>query len=114
MRRLSALLLLVVLAAPALAECAGWSAVAAGRDACCARGEGAQPALTNCCGMSQQSGDVTAPDIQAARTGLKLLNTGFSPLAPLPAPARPLPTNDHDLTAAAPVPIYLQQSTLLI
>jgi hypothetical protein len=64
--------------------------------------------------MSEQSADVTAPEPQPGRTGLKLLHTGFSALPALSAPSRPRLPNRDDLTAAAPVPIYLQQSTLLI
>jgi hypothetical protein len=116
--RLVAIVLVGALAAPAITECAGWSALAADRHACCAgRGDLASEAsVTNCCANSEQSNDVAPPESQAARPLFKhLLGADVSPVADLFLPSRtPLLTVSSAARGAALVPLYLQQTSLLI
>jgi hypothetical protein len=109
--RLVAVLVIGVLAVPAIAECAGW---AAGRHPCCANRGGMAPetALTPCCGMSEQSNDAAPPETQTAGPSLKLLTPHFAALAD-PGAVR-MPVESSAARRAAVVPLYLQQASLLI
>ena len=111
--RLAAVLVIGVLVAPAITECAGW---AAGRHPCCANRGGMAPetALTPCCGMSEQANDATPPETQAAGPSLKLLTTHFAVLVDPGAVRMPIPVESFAARRAAVVPLYLQQSSLLI
>lgn len=115
--RLFAVVLVGALAGPAATECAGWSASAADRHACCAgRGELASEAsITDCCAMSEQSSEVAPPESQVARPRLELLGAAFSPVADWVLPSRTLVlTVSLASRRATPVPLYLQRISLLI
>lgn len=120
MRGVAGLLVLLLVAAaagPAFAACAGWSASAADRHACCAgRGDLASEAsITNCCAASEQSNDVAPPESQAALSLLKLLGTDVSPVPDLFLPSHtPVLTVSSAAHRATLVPLYLQQASLLI
>jgi len=115
--RTAALVVVGVLVAPAITECAGWSLSAAGRHACC-RDRGAMATETSmraCCGMSEQSSETATPEIQAARTPLKLLGPDVVPMGVSVFTSRALlPGEWSSLRRAAVVPLYLQQASLLI
>lgn len=108
------LLLVAPAAGPAFAACAGWSASAADRHACCAgRGDLASEAsITNCCAASEQSNGGAPPERQAA---LSLLGADVSPVADWFLPSRtPVLTISSASRHATLVPLYLQQASLLI
>ena len=111
--RLVAVLVVGVLVAPVITECAGW---AAGRHPCCANRGGMAPetALTPCCGMSEQSNDAAPPEAQAAGPSLKLLVPHFAALVDPGAVRMPIPVESFAARRAAVVPLYLQQASLLI
>ena len=111
--RLVAVLVIGVLAVPAIIECAGW---AAGRHPCCVNRGGMAPetALTPCCGMSEQSNDAAPPETQAAGRALKLLTPHFAALVDPGAVRVPIPVESFAARRAAVVPLYLQQASLLI
>jgi hypothetical protein len=115
--RTAALVVVGVLVAPAIAECAGWSSSAVGRHACC-RDRGAMATETSmraCCGMSEQSSETAPPETQAARTPLQLLAPHFVPVALSSFSSHALvPGVSSSLRRAAIVPLYLQQASLLI
>jgi len=115
--RTVALFIVVVLLAPAITECAGWSLSAAGRHACC-RDRGAMATETSmraCCGMSEESSETAPPETQAARTPLQLLVPHFVPVALSSFSSHALlPGVSSSLRRASVVPLYLQQASLLI
>ena len=117
-RRVLAVLVVTVLIAPALTECAGWAVSAAGRHICCGNRGGTAPEtrMTDCCAMSEQSNDATPPDAQIARSTLKLVNLQFVPLVDTLAARTPIsiPVDDVAARRAAVVPLYLRQASLLI
>jgi hypothetical protein len=115
MYRLVAVLVIGVLVAPALTECAGWAASAAGRHVCCANRDGMAPetSVTACCGMSEQSSDAAPTETQGARPSLKLLAPHFAALVDPGAVRAPIPVDSFAARRAA-VPLYLQQVSLLI
>ena len=110
-----AVLVVAVLVAPALTECAGWATSAAGRHICCGTRGGMAPEtrITDCCAMSEQSNDATPPDAQIARPVLKLVNLPFVPFDTL-APRTPISVGDGAARRAGVVPLYLRQASLLI
>ena len=115
-RRLLAALVVTVLVAPALTECAGWAVSAAGRHICCGARGGMAPEtrMTDCCAMSEQSNDATPPDAQIARPVLKLADLHVVLLADPLAARTPFAIEDVALRRAAVVPLYLRQASLLI
>ena len=115
--RTVALCLVGVILAPAIGECAGWSASEAGRHICCMNRSGTVPetSLRNCCGMTEQSSEAAPPEIQITRTPLKLLGAHFVPVAVSPLSSRTLlPGELSSARRPAIVPLYLQQASLLI
>jgi hypothetical protein len=111
-----ALLLVAVLVVPAIGECAGWIAAAAGRHACCGARGGVAPetSMTDCCTMSDPSSEAGPPELQAARPSLKLLGPLFTPVL-TPAVVRvPIPWQSNATPRTPVVPRYLQQASLLI
>lgn len=115
-QRLLVALVVTVLVAPALTECAGWAVSAAGRHICCGNGGGMAPEtrMTDCCAVSEQSNDATPPDPQIARGALKLVDLHFVPLADTLAARTPISVEDAAARRAAVVPLYLRQASLLI
>lgn len=115
--RLAALLVVGVLVAPAMTECAGWASSAAGRHACCAnRGDMApETSMTDCCSMSNQSTEGAPTDAQPIRPSLKLLGPQFTHLSDIFSPPRSTLFVDWAIAQrAACVPLYLRQASLLI
>jgi hypothetical protein len=115
--RLVALFVVGVIMAPAIGECAGWSASAAGRHACCAKRGSMAPetSMTACCGMSEESSETAPAQTQLTRTPLKLLGAHFAPVAVSPLASHTLiPGESSSLPRSAIVPLYLQQASLLI
>jgi hypothetical protein len=112
--RAVALLIVGVLVAPAITECAGWSASAAGRHVCCADRGGLAPetSVTDCCAMSEPSSNATAPETQAARTPLKSLGLHFTLVSDSGTSHTPIPAETS--RRASGVPLYLRQASLLI
>ena len=115
MHRFAALLVIGVLVAPAITECVGLVS-AGGRHACCANlgGMASETTLTPCCGRSEQSNDAAPPETQAAGPSLKLLAPHFVEFADPGAMRAPIPVESFAVRRAAVVPLYLQQSSLLI
>ena len=113
--RIAAALVVGVLVAPAITECAGWAS-AAGRHICCGNRGGMAPEtrMTDCCAMSEQSNDAAPPDTQAARPTLTLLNPHIVPVVDPSAVRTPIPVESFAARTASVVPIYLQQASLLI
>jgi hypothetical protein len=114
--RTAALVVVGVMVAPAIAECAGWTS-AVGRHACCRdRGPLApETRMTNCCAMSEQSTDGAPPETSPARTPLKLLSPHLAPVALSSFSSHAvLPGESCSLRRASVVPLYLQQAPLLI
>jgi hypothetical protein len=115
--RLLVVVLVGVPSGQALTECAGWSASAADRPACSERHR--EPAsganMTNCCTMSERSDPSAPPESLAARPPLRLLGADFSPVAAWVSPLRPSALAvSPPLRHVTPVPLYLQQVSLLI
>lgn len=115
-QRLLAALVVTVLVAPALTECAGWAASAVGRHICCANlGEMApETRMTDCCAMSEQSSSATPPDAPIARPVLKLVDLHSVPLADTLVARTRISADDLAARQAAVVPLYLRQASLLI
>jgi hypothetical protein len=115
-QRVLAALVVTVLVAPALTECAGWAVSAAGRHVCCGNRGGMAPEtrMTDCCAMSEQSNEATPPDAQSARPFLKLVDLHFLPLADTLAARPPISLEHAAARRAAVVPLYLRQASLLI
>lgn len=118
MRKVVAALLTALLVASAateaLAHCVGWSSSIEARHACCGRGAlMPEAAATECCAMSEQSnGSVPPPARVAAAPTLILRHASPSWVA-----AVTVPVDWHTLRVARrphPVPLYLQQLSLLI
>jgi hypothetical protein len=114
--RTVALLVVAVLVAPAITECAGWADSAAGRHICCGNRGGMAPEtrMTDCCAMSEQSNDAAPPDTQTARPALKLLDPHVVPVVDAGAARTPIPVESFAARMAAGVPFYIQQASLLI
>ena len=113
--RTVALLVVAVLVGPAITECAGWIASAAGRHLCCgSRGMASETRMTDCCAKPAQSSDATPPDTQTARPVLTLLGPHFVPAGDIFAARTPVPCDTFVSRRAAVVPLYLQQASLLI
>ena len=112
--RLVALFVVGVIMAPAIGECAGWAASAAGRHACCAKRGTMVPetSLTACCGMSEESSETAPAQTQITRTSLKF-DSHFVAIAVLTPSPSALPDSPA-LRRGSPVPLYLQQASLLI
>ena len=114
--RVLAALIVAVLVAPALTECAGWGEFEAGRHICCGNrgGMASESRMTDCCAMSQPSTDATPPDAQMARPMLKLVDLQFVPLGDGLAARTPVSVEDGAARRAAVVPLYLRPASLLI
>ena len=115
--RLLVVVLVGIPSAQALTECAGGPASAADRPLCSERHR--EPAsganMTDCCAMSERSDTAAPPESLVARPPLKLLGADFSPVAAWFPPSRTFAvTASPGLHRSAPVPLYLQQVTLLI
>ena len=115
-QRMLAALVVAVLAAPALTECAGWASSAVGRHICCGDRGGMAPEtrMTDCCAMSEQSNDATPPDAPITRPILKLVDLHFAPLADTLVARTRIVVGDLAGRPAAVVPLYLRQASLLI
>jgi hypothetical protein len=113
--RTVALLVVAILVAPAITECAAWAISASGRHACCAnRGMASETSMRPCCGMSQQSSEAAPTETQTVRTPLKLIAPQFASVA-ASFSSRALTLGDSSsLHRASVVPLYLQQASLLI
>jgi hypothetical protein len=114
--RTVALLVVAILVGPALTECVGWVASAAGRHHCCGnRGAMAsETRMTPCCAKPAPSSDATPPDTQTTRPVLTLLGPHFVPASDPFVARTPVPLDAFVPRRAAVVPLYLQQSSLLI
>jgi hypothetical protein len=112
--RTLALFIVGVLMAPAISECAGWSASAAGRHVCCADRGGLAPetSVADCCAMSDSSSNAAPPETQATRTPIKLLGLHVALVSDSSAARTPIPTETS--RRASGVPLYLRQASLLI
>ena len=115
-QRLLAVLVVAVLVAPALTECAGWAASTAGRHICCGNSGGMAPEtrMTDCCAMSEQSNEAIPPDARIARPILKLVDFHFVPFGDFLAAPTLLSVDNRAARRAAVVPLYLRQASLLI
>jgi hypothetical protein len=105
-----------ILVGPAITECVGWVASAAGRHLCCGnRGAMAsETRMTPCCAKPAQSSDATPPDTQIARPVLTLLGPHLVPASDTFVARTPVPFDTFGPRRAAVVPLYLQQASLLI
>ncbi|MBI4262929.1 MAG: hypothetical protein HY657_01010 [Acidobacteria bacterium] len=118
MRRVVAVLLTVLFVASAateaLAHCVGWSSSIEARHACCDGGAlMPEAAATECCAMSEQSNGRVPPEARVAAAPMPILrHASPSWLAPVT-----VPVDWRTMRVARrphPVPLYLQQLSLLI